>query len=231
MKLKLINHTPNPDLTVYQAARCCYMAGDVTKTPRAESEQVQKFIDNLVTSGHESPLEHCSFTFAVSGVSRVVTHELVRHRIASYSQQSQRYVNYSEKDIEGDMYIPLDIRESPAASETYKYALHRCVTAYNKLIELGIKPQDARYILPNAAPAQIVYTMNARTLLNFFKLRCCRRAQPEMIELASLMLMAVKKVAPAIFKKAGPPCWRLEPCGEVHKPDECKKMYHETEDK
>ena len=220
MKVKLIAYTPNPDMVVYKAARTCYQAGTIDDIAEPTQEQLEKFIRGLVRSGHESPTEHVSFTFAVEGISRVVSHELVRHRIASYSQQSQRYVDYSDKNLAGDMYIPQEIKDSPMASEVYKKAIAESVSAYNALVDLGIKPQDARYVLPNATPTQIIYTMNARTLLNFFGLRCCRRAQPEMQELAFAMLAEVKKVAPVIFATAGRKC---ATCTESHKPKECER--------
>ena len=220
MKVKLISYTPNPDMTVYKAARTCYQAGTIDEIAEPTQEQLEKFIRGLMKSGHHSPIEHISFTFAVEGISRVVSHELVRHRIASYSQQSQRYVNYRDKNIIDDMYIPKEIQMIPEASEMYKRAIRISCTIYNELIEMGLKPQDARYVLPNATPTQVICTMNARTLLNFFGLRCCRRAQPEMQELAFAMLAEVKKVAPVIFATAGRQC---ATCTEVHRPKECER--------
>ena len=220
MKAKLIAYTPNPDMVVYKAARTCYQAGTIDDIAEPTQEQLEKFIRGLMKSGHHSPIEHISFTFAVEGISRVVSHELVRHRIASYSQQSQRYVNYRDKSIEEDMYIPQEIESLPAASAVYKKAIAHAMCAYKTLVALGIKPQDARYVLPNATPTQVICTMNARTLLNFFGLRCCRRAQPEMQELAFAMLAEVKKVAPVIFATAGRQC---STCTEAHRPKECAK--------
>ncbi len=159
---------------------------------------------------HLSTLEHVSFTFAIEGVSRVLTHQLVRHRIASYSQQSQRYV--SEHDFEYIM--PPTVAANEAAKEKFEQLMDTIQSTYNELVELGVHKEDARYCLANAAETKIVVTMNARTLLHFFQLRCCVRAQWEIRRLADLMLAEVKKAAPLLFKKAGPTCVTDNYCSE-----------------
>lgn len=151
-----------------------------------------------------------SFTFAIEGVSRVLTHQLVRHRIASYSQQSQRYV--SEHEFEYIM--PPSISANPLAKEKFEELMSNIRSTYDQLVELGINKEDARYCLANATETKIVVTMNARTLLHFFQLRCCVRAQWEIRKLADAMLIEVKKVAPVLFKKAGPTCVTSNYCGE-----------------
>jgi len=217
MKVKLINHTPNPELAIYFAAKTCYQAGSIDDIQIPKEVELKKFLYGLIKSGHTSTLEHASFTFAIEGVSRVVTHELVRHRIASYSQQSQRYVSYD--DIRPNCYyVPEAIKHDLTSLEVYNTAIMNAFVAYEELMNAGVKPQDARYVLPNVMPTQIVVTMNARSLYNFFALRCCRRAQPEMQDLANTMLHECRKKAPILFAKAGRQC---ATCTEVHKPKEC----------
>ena len=147
-------------------------------------------------------LEHASFTFSISGVSRALTHQLVRHRIASYSQQSQRYVRLENPDF----VIPESIRSDKIAREKYIKFIEYAWKVYRYLLKKGIPKEDARYVLPNATTTHITVTMNARELHHFFRLRCCMRAQWEIRKIAYMMLEEVKKVAPIIFKNAGPPC-------------------------
>lgn len=216
MKVKILYCTPDADMAVYKAARTCYQKGSIFEIARPNAAQLKKFIYGLIDSGHTSTLEHCLFTFGIEGISRVVSHELVRHRIASYSQQSQRYCELSDDTL---AFMPADMYANDEARAIYTQALKDAVSTYWKLIDLGIAKQDARYVLPNATPTQIVVSMNARSLLNFFALRCCRRAQPEMQELAYAMLAECKRVAPVLFGRAGRQC---ATCTEKHKPDECR---------
>ncbi len=211
MKIKLISHTPDPQRMVAMSARLCYSpigAEDLVET--MSTAQVENLLNKIVEMEHLSTLEHVSFTFAIEGVSRVLTHQLVRHRIASYSQQSQRYV--SEHEFE---YItPTSIERNPLAKEKFEELMDTIRTTYDELVELGINKEDARYCLANATETKIVVTMNARTLLHFFQLRCCTRAQWEIRALAEAMLIEVKMVAPLLFKKAGPTCVTSNYCGE-----------------
>lgn len=211
MKVKMISHTPDPERMVAMSARLCYSpvgAEDLVET--MSTTQVEKLVSKIVEMEHLSTLEHVSFTFAVEGVSRVLTHQLVRHRIASYSQQSQRYV--SEHDFE--YILPPTIASNEVAKEKFEQLMQQIRSTYNELVDLGVHKEDARYCLANAAETKIVVTMNARTLLHFFELRCCARAQWEIRRLAELMLAEVKKAAPLLFKKAGPTCITGNYCSE-----------------
>lgn len=211
MKIKLISHTPDPQRMVAMSARLCYSAvGAEDLVENMSATQVESLLNKIVEMEHLSTFEHVSFTFAIEGVSRVLTHQLVRHRIASYSQQSQRYV--SEHEFE---YItPPSVNGNPLAKEKFEQLMDTIRNAYDELLELGINKEDARYCLANATETKIVVTMNARTLLHFFQLRCCVRAQWEIRNLAEAMLIEVKKVAPLLFKKAGPTCVTSNYCGE-----------------
>lgn len=203
MQVKLLRYTPEPEKTVAMSARLCYSPiGAAQLEEKITDEQAAKLVRKLVEMGHFSTLEHVSFTFAIEGVSRVLTHQLVRHRIASYSQQSQRYVK--EHDFETIM--PLSIAAKPAEREKFEKLMSEIRNLYTEWTEMGIPAEDARYILPNAAETKIVVTMNVRSLYNFFSLRCCSRAQWEIRALADKMLAEVKEVAPVLFEKAGPSC-------------------------
>lgn len=203
MKVKLLRYTPEPDKTVAMSARLCYSPiGAAELEEQISQEQVQKLVHKLGDMGHFSTFEHVVFTFAVEGVSRVLTHQLVRHRIASYSQQSQRYV----KEHNFETIVPPSIATESKAMAEFIALTERIQELYNEWTEAGIPAEDARYILPNATETKIVITMNARSLHNFFELRCCNRAQWEIRTLANLMLAEVRKVAPVLFEKAGPTC-------------------------
>ena len=166
-------------------------------------ELVASVLKTIMAGGHFSTLEHASYTFAIDGVSRALTHQLVRHRIASFNQQSQRYVKF---DDGLEVVEPGSVSDNPAAAEIFNKAMIHAKKAYVDLLALGVSAEDARYVLPNAAETKIVVTMNIRELLHFFELRCCNRAQWEIRELALRMLELVKPTAPYIFKAAGAPC-------------------------
>ncbi len=211
LKVKLISHSQDPDRVVTMAAKLCYSPVGVEEIgENLTQEQIEKFLGMLVGIGHESPIEHTSFTFAIEGISRACSHQLVRHRIASYSQQSQRYVKLDNMQY----IIPPEIEKIESACEAYKKAMEKSQTEYSRLVELLIQNgrtekeaiEDARYVFPNACETKLVVTMNARSLLNFFEKRCCERAQWEIKELAYKMLKECKKVAPVLFKNAGPSC-------------------------
>ena len=227
MKVKLIAHTPEPEKVIAAAAKLCYSPVGVEQiTEELTPEVVDRFLDMLMSFGHQSPIEHVSFTFAIEGVSRVLTHQLVRHRIASFSQQSQRYVKLEQFE-----YItPPAIASNPEALAIYIDAMEADQLAYEGIVshleadhksayEADGIPQDkarkmaekraiedARFVFPNACETKIAVTMNARVLRHFFDHRCCNRAQWEIQELADAMLIEAKKVAPLIFKNAGPGC-------------------------
>ena len=226
LKVLLIEHTPNPEVMIAKAAKLCYSAVGIDKMNESmDSESTLEFINMLISMGHESPTEHVTFTFAVEGVSRSLTHQLVRHRIASYSQQSQRYVKLDQFEY----IIPPEIEKDSRAKALYLEAMESSQRAYNGISDIlktkytaeGMKQgaaekkaiEDARYVFPNACETKIIVTMNVRSLLNFFHHRCCNRAQWEIRGLAFEMLKLVKQVSPAIFKYAGPSCMS-GPCPE-----------------
>ncbi len=203
----MISHTPEPEKVIAASIKACH--SKKLKGPEAFSQKdILRLIDMVRTSGHWSVMEHASFTFSVSGVSRVTTHQLVRHRIASYSQQSQRYVDISD----GGFVTPSSL-EDGKEGEIYRKHIKNAIEAYSKLTDMGVPKEDARYILPNAMTSNLVFTMNARALWNFISLRTCRRAQQEIRILAIQMLRLVREKAPAVFRDAGPPCLR-GPCPE-----------------
>lgn len=227
LKVKLINHTDNPENLVAKAAKICYSpvgVGEIEE--KLTEENTEDFINMLMNIGHESPIEHVSFTFAVEGVSRTLTHQLVRHRMASFSQQSQRYVKLEQFNY----IIPPAIAENKQTKEIFERSMKKDQENYGKIVDIlfnknleefikeGIDEktarskaekmsiEDARYLFPNACETKIVFTMNARSLFNFFKSRCCNRAQWEIRELAVEMYKLVKNVAPTLFKYSGPGC-------------------------
>ncbi|MGI6065952.1 MAG: FAD-dependent thymidylate synthase [Bacillota bacterium] len=203
MKVSLIKYTSEPEKLIAAAARLCYSPMGAEKILEDFKEgEAEDFLGKLVELGHLSPVEHVSFTFAIEGVSRVLSHQLVRHRIGvSYSQKSQRYV----KESQFEYIIPPTIADNPKAKEVFEGKMAQIQEAYNELVKY-VPAEDARYLLPNATETKLVVTYNARSLYHFFQLRCCRRAQWEIRRLADLMLEEVQKVAPNLFKKAGPTC-------------------------
>jgi thymidylate synthase (FAD) len=211
MLVTLVQHTPDPEQAVALAARLCYSPvtiGDLRE--RISGGDIRGFLEKILSLGHHSVLEHASFTFGIEGISRVTTHQLVRHRIASFSQQSQRYVSHKEKF---DVVVPPSIAADKEMSGKFSTLIGEVHRLYGEMVEKGIPAEDARYVLPNAAETKILVTMNARELFHFFRLRCCERAQWEIRAMAVEMLKLVKDVAPVIFEKAGPSC--LEgPCPE-----------------
>ncbi|MBR6267645.1 MAG: FAD-dependent thymidylate synthase [Selenomonadaceae bacterium] len=211
IKVKLLEHTPEPERVVAMAARLCYSSiGAEELSERLSDEKVKEMVERMVALGHGSTIEHVSFTFGIEGVSRVLTHQLVRHRIASYDQQSQRYV--AAHDIE---YVtPPSIEGNPEAKEKFDALLKYIRRTYDELTELGVPKEDARYVLANATETKILVTMNARSLHHFFNLRCCYRAQWEIREMAYKMLEEVQKVAPTLFKNAGASCVNTGRCPE-----------------
>lgn len=278
MKVKLIAHTPNPEEVVAQAAKLCYSHVGVDGImEKLTPEKIEKFVDHLATIGHESPLEHVNFTFAIEGISRVTTHQLVRHRLASYSQQSQRYVKLEQFEY----IIPPEIEKNKDAKKIFIETMEKDQQAYDELVMLLITDkidkrhpgwtkdkkyleeynkyngdrtlvdifkeynkkeynalekeaiEDARYVFPNACETKIVCTMNARSLLHFFNVRCCNRAQWEIRAMADEMLKECKKVAPTLFKKAGPDCTFGKcgegsmSCGHPRKPEDLVGKMHE----
>jgi thymidylate synthase (FAD) len=219
LKVILLRHTPEPEEAVAMAAKLCYSPSDVSALrEKIEARDQKGFVERLMKMGHMTPVEHPSFTFAIEGISRACSHQLVRHRLASYSQQSQRYVS---EEAGFDYVIPPTIKGDRELAKYFREVMAVAQEAYNTLVrklnEKGIKGedanQDARFVLPNAAETKIMVTMNARELMHFFRLRCCNRAQWEIRAMAERMLRLVKKAAPVIFEKAGPGCLHA-PCPE-----------------
>jgi len=210
MKVELIHYTPEPEKVVAAAARLCYSADPVPELLESlNSTKVEEFVTKLREMGHLSPFEHVSFQFSIDGVSRALSHQLVRHRIASYSQRSQRYVKE-----EGFEYVtPPTVSRNQVALERFEQIMHRLQNEYQELLEF-VPAEDARYILPNACTTSLMASFNARSLLNFFEHRICTRAQWEIRELAEQMLELVQEVAPNIFGSAGPTCITQGICRE-----------------
>lgn len=212
MKVKLLRYTADAELLCGTAAQTTIKSGKPSEIlEEIDSETAKRKIKMVTGYGHASVIEHASFTFSLEDVSRAMTHQLVRHRIASYTQQSQRYVTYDtlEKYV-----TPPSITVNDEAKKTFDDTLEKISETYQKLLKIGIPKEDARFILPNAAKTNIIVTMNARELRHFFNLRCCARAQWEIIEIAVEMLKQAKKAAPALFENCGPTCVELGYCTE-----------------
>ncbi|MEM2336255.1 MAG: FAD-dependent thymidylate synthase [Candidatus Bathyarchaeia archaeon] len=220
MRVKLLRYTADPELLCGAAALTSSKSGSPSEIfDSIDLERARQTIKRVTGYGHMSVIEHASFTFSIEEVSRALTHQLVRHRIASYTQQSQRYVTY---DTLKKYVTPPTIAQNSEAKKIFDETLESISAAYKKLLEMGIPKEDARYILPNAAKTNIVVTMNARELRHFFNLRCCARSQWELREVATEMLRQVKRVAPSLFENAGPTCVELGFCPEGKmKPPEC----------
>ena len=230
-KVTLLAHTPDAEKLVAAAARFCYSGADAdTILDGLTPEKTADFLQMLVDMGHESPVEHASFTFAIEGVSRSLLAQITRHRIASFSVQSQRYV----KENHFTYITPPEIEDDPEAKALFVRTMDDIQHSYDALSDILYKKhlaalgadvpgnktkarkmanEDARFVLPNACETKIMMTMNVRSLYNFFRLRCCNRAQWEIRALAWQMLDICKKEAPHLFAKAGPACLS-GPCTE-----------------
>ncbi|MBQ3052924.1 MAG: FAD-dependent thymidylate synthase [Clostridia bacterium] len=250
-KVFLLAHTPNPEHTVAAAAKLCYSSSKISElNHNLSDESAASFVEMLSEIGHESPIEHASFTFGIEGVSRSLLAQITRHRMASFSVKSQRYV----REGAFEYITPPEIASDPEALALYKEIMADDQRKYDRLAEIlkekHIKTflaegkdqktaeklaekkaiEDARFVLPNSCETQMVMTMNARSLMNFFKIRCCKRAQWEIQEIANQMLALVSEVAPNLFKNAGPSCLRGG-CSEgkmsCGKPQEVREFYKE----
>lgn len=201
--VELLEYTPNPEKIVADAARLCYSNSTIKELMTSMTkDKIEGLIDKLASMGHESPFEHVSFTFGIEGVSRALLAQISRHRIASFSVQSQRYCEFDGFNF----VIPDSIKNNSEASVIYAKTLDDTLKGYKKLISLGIPKEDARFLLTSAAETKIVITMNARSLFHFFEVRSCDRAQWEIRSLSNKMLQLAKKVAPHLFAYAGPTC-------------------------
>ena len=203
LDVKLLAHTTYPVRVVAAAAKLCYSGSSVGELLDGLDEaNISRLLSILRESGHMSPYEHASFTYAVEGVSRVATHQLVRHRIASYSQRSQRYVSM---DNHGCV-LPPEVGNVEGARAIFEECAKKARDAYERMTALGVPMEDARFILPHGWETAVVITMNARELTHFFGLRLCRRAQWEIRETARRMLVLAFGVARELFLSAGPSC-------------------------
>lgn len=228
MKVELLSYTKDCEKLIATSAKLCYSQVGIKELVEKEvnEEETDIFLKKLMDVGHESPIEHANFTFGVEGVSRALTHQLVRHRIASYSQQSQRYVKITQFEY----VVPPSIEKNLKAKKIYRDAMEEIQKKYEEVyyelykdnlkeeLSLGIKEEvakrnaekksleDSRYLFPNACETKIIFTMNTRSLLNFLRHRTCLRAQWEIRYMAIEMLRILKEISPTLFKKAGPPC-------------------------
>lgn len=251
MKVILLSHTPNPEQIIAAAARLCYSDTHIEELVESVSpERAERLVQMLDGYGHESPVEHVTFTFGLEGVSRSLLAQITRHRIASFSVQSQRYVRKEQFE-----YItPPAVAEDTALQEIYKEAMEKSVSCYNILADALEKKyypeflgageteksartkaekkaiEDARFVLPNACETKMVMTMNVRSLRNFFRLRCCNRAQWEIRAVATEMYRLCYNVSPTLFQKAGPSCC-FGSCTEgkmtCGRPGEMRKKFEE----
>jgi len=211
MRVTLVNYTPNPELTIAAAARSSASNSTFEQLrDKLDSNQIDALLKQLLESGHLSPFEHASFTFSIEGISRVTSHQLVRHRIASYTQQSQRYVKLSDR-----RYItPPTIFKNATIASKYHRVVEAAYELYSEMLAADVPAEDARYILPQAVETQLVMTMNARELIHACSLRLCLRAQWEILELFERIKTEVEKVAPRIGAELKPKCYRLRYCDE-----------------
>lgn len=225
MKVELLQATPDAEKFIQRAAKCCYSKKDIEDITLQNTDQ---YIEVLFESHHESPMEHVVFTFGVEGVSRALLAQITRHRLASFSVQSQRYCELGNATHCFDYVVPHTIQAlGDEAVIEYNAQMAAINTWYHMWIEkLGggeSAREDARFVLPNACATKFVVTMNARELLHFFSMRCCKRAQWEIRELALAMLELVKPICPTLFAKAGAGCVRgkcpegKRSCGEPYK--------------
>ena len=205
VEVRLIGTIPHPEFLVTQAMLSCQNIKPAFSLAPSDEKCIE-MINKAIASGHESVLEHANFTFSVEGISRACSHQLVRHRIASYSQQSQRHVDPTKdpewfvtpKTLEGSKVI--GDSDSIYVELAYRIFMSNAAEMYARLVKVGIPEEDARFVLPNACKTNIVITMNARELRHFFRLRCHPSAQWEIREMANRMLEEVRRVAPNIFK-------------------------------
>ena len=212
LNVKLLQHTPYPAETIALSGRLCYSDSDISSLSDKSKGTADVFVQKLLDFGHLSPIEHVSFTFGIEGVSRALLAQITRHRLASFSVQSQRYV----KQEDFFYVIPESVKAlGDDAVREFNAQMAQIRGWYNYWLEKGLPAEDARFVLPNAAETKMVLTMNARELLHFFELRCCNRAQWEIRILAWAMLGIVRREFPMLFeKKGGPSCVSCGRCSE-----------------
>ena len=223
MKVELISWTHGASTVCNIAAKAC-TSPSIPDIDEELAQRDTRALEHALASGHESVIEHASFTFTIEGISRACSHQLVRHRMASYSQQSQRYVKMDGFEyvvpesfttaVTDDYWNTESGDNSTLASEEFESLMDVIEELYERMIRAGIPEEDARYILPNACCTNLVMTMNARELRHFLKLRLCKRAQWEIRELAERMLDCVKQVSGVLFADVGPACEMDGKCPE-----------------
>lgn len=209
MKITLVSYTRDPEIT---CAKCASVSWRRKGMKEMSLDEAKRIIKDVLEYGHESVIEHASFTFFAEGISRSLTHQLVRHRIASFTQQSMRYVDLTK--AEKYFIKPKSMAENEETSAMFDEVMAKCKDVYDALRKKGVSPEDARFVLPIASQTKIAITMNARELRHFFALRCCLRAQWEIRQLAKRMLSLCRSVAPSLFENSGPSCVVLRYCPE-----------------
>jgi thymidylate synthase (FAD) len=218
IEINLINYTQNPEVTIASAARTCFRNKCYESIcEELKEEDIERIIKTVILKNHLSVLEHITFTFSISGVSRVLTHQLVRHRIASYSQLSQQRTDSSELKFT----VPPEIQKQPVLAKEYEETATKCQELYKRLVKSGISRGSARYILPSSFNTRIMTTMNARSLFNLFAQRECQAEEWEFRQLARLIHDKLMEVTPMIFKYAGPACQTRGICPEGKRVYEC----------
>ncbi|NJE60871.1 FAD-dependent thymidylate synthase [Thermococcus sp. 21S7] len=233
IRVTLVNYTKKPLETVTWAALISYWDEWETEAfERMGEGDVGMHLPRVLGYGHESILEHAVLTFSIEGCSRVCSHQLVRHRLASYTQQSQRYIILNPNDVEETFVIPESIKERPELYEKWKNLMREAIELYEESYKAGIHQEDARFILPQAVRTKLVVTMNLRELKHFFGLRLCERAQWEIREVAWKMLEEIARndeLRPIIrWAKLGPRCVQLGYCPERElMPEGCWKRTKE----
>ncbi len=212
MEVRLLTYTPDPLRLLYTAARTCYSPLSPAELweDGATPERMERLIRQIVESGHHSVLEHVSFTFAVAGISRTASHQLVRHRLASYSQQSQRYVRGPFPYVTPASWV----RAGEEWLRRYREAMVGLERLYEDAVAAGIPPEDARFVLPQAVTTSLTLTMNLRELVHVVGLRTCLRAQWEIREVFERVAEAVRAVEPFLGSFLVTKCERLGYCDE-----------------
>lgn len=210
--IQLVNTTSNPLRTLWYAVRQC-TAYKPERYSSMDIEEVKRIVKEAIASGHDSILEHVHFSFRIDDISRNCSHQLVRHRMASYAQVSQRYVNQSQASV----VVPYGIKVDPDLKAKWDDLMKASKEYYDLCVKNGIPKEDARFALPEATTTAIMVTMNCRELIHFFKLRCCFRAQWEIRNVAYGMLNICKEKLPVIFENVGPKCIMNNGCIESKK--------------
>lgn len=220
IEVELVSYTPNPELAIAIAARTCLSNQNYKAiSEKLNDADIERIITTAIAKNHQSVLEHANFTFSISGVSRVLTHQLVRHRIASYSQLSQQRTDSSHIDF----VTPPEIKKATELDMEYREMLNKCQELYKKMLCEHISRGSARYILPVASTTRIIATLNARSLINLLQQRECDVEEWEFRQVALLMHNELIRVAPRVFNNVGAPCEMTYICPEGEAGRKCKR--------